>query len=162
MAKPVKEIWMKMLEEAAKTYPDAHEADHWNVDLGKNITNANITYLIDHGLATGLPRKRMGEIDSYAEITITSAGLDHVSEDGGLTAELGVVTVRIEAETIQALIAAQIEMTDATRQEKTLLRQQLQALSAEGHQRLASQLIRLGLEAAPRSIQWLKTLIDPG
>jgi hypothetical protein len=34
----------------------------------------------------------MGDIESYAEITITSAGLDHVSEDGVLTAELGVLT----------------------------------------------------------------------
>lgn len=159
MAKPDRKIWTEMLEAAAETYPDAVEADQWNTALGKSTANANITYLVDHGLVTGLARKRMGDIDSYAEITITSAGLDHVSEDGGLTAELGVITIRIEADTLQALLAAQIEMTDAPKHEKNLLRQQLQALSKEGHQRLASQLIHLGIEAAPRSIEWLKTLI---
>ncbi|WP_404462946.1 hypothetical protein LG331_09205 [Vreelandella aquamarina] len=161
VAKPDKKIWLEMLEAAADTYPDAVEADQWNTALGKSIANANITYLVDHKLVTGLARKRIGDIDSYAEITITSAGLDHVSEDGGLTAELGVVTVRLEAETLQTLLAAQIEKTDAPRHEKNLLRQQLRALSAEAHQRLASQLIHLGLEAVPRSIQALKTLIDP-
>lgn len=159
MAKPDRKIWTDMLEAAAETYPDPCVADKWNEALGKSTANANITYLVDHDLATGLARKRMGDIESYAEITITSAGLDYVSDDGGLTDELGVVTIRIEAETIQALVAAQIEMTDATRHEKDLLRQQLEALSKEGHQRLASQLIRLGLEAAPRSFEWLKTQI---
>ena len=161
MAKPDRVIWTEMLNAAAETYPDAVEADQWNTALSKSTANANITYLVDHGLVTGLSRRRMGDIDSYGEITITSAGLDHVSLDGGLTAELGVVTVRIERDTIQALVAAQIEMTDATRQEKTLLRQQLQALSKEGHQRLAKQLIQLGLEAVPNSIQWLQKLIAP-
>jgi hypothetical protein len=159
VAKPDKNIWTDMLEAAAETYPAPCVADQWNEDLGKSTANANITYLVDHDLVTGLARKRMGDIESYAEITITSAGLDYVSDDGGLTSELGIVTIRIEAETIQALVAAQIEMTDATRQEKNLLRQQLEALSKEGHQRLATQLIRIGLEAAPRSFEWLKTQI---
>ncbi|MCP1313002.1 MULTISPECIES: hypothetical protein [unclassified Halomonas] len=159
MAKPDKTIWIEMLEAAAETYPDDCEADQWNKKLGKSVANANINYLVEHNLVTGLARKRMGDIDSYGNITITSAGLDYVSQDGGLTAELGVVTIRLEAEAIQALVTAQIEMAEATRQEKNLLRQQLQALSKEGHQRLANQLIRLGLEGAPRSIEWLKTLI---
>jgi hypothetical protein len=81
-----------MLEAAAETYPDPCVADQWNEVLGKSTANANITYLVDHGLVTGLARKRMGDIESYAEIAITSAGLDHVSEDGVLTAELGVLT----------------------------------------------------------------------
>lgn len=159
MAKPDQALKEEILQAAAETYPASCEADQWNTTLDKDTVTTTISYLVDHGLVTGTPRKRMDEIASYADVKITSAGFDYISEDGGLTAELGVVTVRIEAETIQALVTAQIEMTDATRQEKNLLRQQLQALSKEGHQRLANQLIHLGLEAAPRSIEWLKTLI---
>jgi len=159
VAKPDQTLKDEILKAAAETYPAPCEADQWNTTLDKDTVTTTISYLVDHGLVTGTPRKRIDEIASYADVKITSAGFDYISEDGGLTAELGVVTVRIEAETIQALVTAQIEMTDATRQEKNLLRQQLQALSKEGHQRLANQLIHLGLEAAPRSIEWLKTLI---
>jgi hypothetical protein len=161
VAKPDQKLKNEILEAAADSFPNPREIDSWNQVLGKDVVTATVSYLKDHGLVEATGRVRMGVLDSFHDVTITSAGFDYLSEDGGLTAELGVVTVRIEAETIQALVTAQIEMADATRQEKNLLRQQLQALSKEGHQRLASQLIRLGLEAAPRSIQWLQTLIDP-
>jgi len=161
VAKPDQKLKDEILQAAAETYPAPCETDQWNTTLDKDTVTATISYLVDHGLVTGTPRKRIGEIASYADVKITSAGFDYISEDGGLTAELGVITVRLEAETLQTLLAAQIEKTDAPRHEKNLLRQQLQALSKEAHQRLANQLIHLGLEAVPRSIQALKTLIDP-
>lgn len=161
MAKPDQKLKDEILQAAAETNPAPCEADQWNTTLDKDTVTATISYLVDHGLVTGTPRKRMDEIASYADVKITSAGFDYISADGGLTAELGVITVRLEAETLQTLLAAQIEKTDAPRHEKNLLRQQLQALSKEAHQRLATQLIHLGLEAVPRSIQALKTLIEP-
>lgn len=161
MAKPDRALIPEMLEAAAEEFPNGIDPRRFNDEHGLEVVTATIGYMESHGLLKTIPRKRMGTIDSYAEITITHEGIDYISDDGGLTAELGVVTVRLEAETIHTLIMAQIECTDAPRHEKNLLRRQLEALPEEGLRHLTSQLIRQGLEAAPDAIRLLRTLIGP-
>ncbi|MDO0945940.1 hypothetical protein [Chromohalobacter israelensis] len=162
MAKPSRALMLEILERAAETNPDPCEMDSLNSDWGVSEVTATISYLVEHKLVTAIGRKRVWGIHSYAEVTITAAGLDYISDDGGLTAELGVVTVRLEAETIRTMIAAHIEMAEGSRHEKTLLRKQLEALPEEGLRHLTKQLIDSGLRAAPQTIQWLQTLIGHG
>ena len=45
-------------------------------------------------------------------------GIDFLTDDGGLSAILGVVTVKLHSDTIQALIAAKIDQAEISDSEK--------------------------------------------
>ncbi len=60
--------------------------------------------------------------------SITAAGLDFLADDGGLSAILGVVTVKVHADTIRDLIAAKIDTADLPVEKKSALKKQLAAL----------------------------------
>ncbi|WP_162619866.1 hypothetical protein [Salinicola acroporae] len=159
MAKPDMNLGNELLEKAADKNPQPLPIDDYNKALGKDVVTPTVSYLVQHGLAEGPARRRMGTLDSYAEITITAKGLDHISEDGGLTAQGKVITVRLEAQTIRDLVMAQVELSQAPKHEKTLIRRQLEALPEEGLKHLTSQLVQLALQATPNAIQTLKTLL---
>lgn len=162
MAKPDRTLMLEILEHAAESYPDPFDLDAFNSERGKAKVASTMAYLEEHGLAKGLARQRLADDTSYAEATITAAGMDYISDDGGLTSELGTVTVRIEAETIRTIIMAHAEKTEGSRHQKNRLRQQLEALPEEGLRHLTKQLIDAGLKATPQTIQWLQTLISTG
>lgn len=65
----------------------------------------NLAYLEEHGLVN--VDWNGARIDMKpASATITAKGLDFISDDGGLTAEFGVVTVNLHKDTIKELIFA--------------------------------------------------------
>lgn len=159
MAKPDMNLGNELLEKAAETNPEPFAIDDYNEAQGREVVTVTVAYLLQHGLVEASGRKRTWGIHSYAEITITAKGLDHISEDGGLTAQGKVITVRLEAQTIRDLVMAQVELSQAPKHEKTLIRRQLEALPEEGLKHLTSQLVQLALQATPNAIQTLKTLL---
>ena len=88
----------------------------------------------------------------------TPAGLDFLSEDGGLSAILGVVTVKLHADTIRDMIAAKIEAAPIPANEKSALKRHLAALSETGLKAATTDLVKIGLEHLPDAIHWLQTL----
>ncbi|MGM8931418.1 hypothetical protein [Salinicola halophyticus] len=159
MAKPDMELGNELLEKAAEANPQPLAIDDYNKARGKDAVTPVVSYMVQHGLVEGPARRRMGTLDSYAEITITAKGLDYISEDGGLTAQDKLVIVRLEAQTIRDLVMAQVELSQAPKHEKTLIRRRLEALPEEGLKHLTSQLVELALKATPDAIQTLRTLL---
>ena len=56
---------------------------------------------------------------------INHKGIDFLTDDGGLSAILGVVTVKLHSDTIQALIAAKIDQAEISDSEKSWLKKEL-------------------------------------
>lgn len=77
--------------------------------------SANLQYLVEHGLVT------FGDKLS-ATVKITAKGIDFLMDDGGLSAILGVVTVKLHSDTIQALLNTKIEQADIPPEEKSKLK----------------------------------------
>lgn len=112
----------------------------------------NLLYLEEHGLIdAGLQQGLDGDwMSSGAKIT--AAGLDFLANDGGLTAILGVVTVKLHDETIRDLIAARIQDSNLPPEEKTGLLAQLRELRGESIKHLTMKLLDAGLENLPAAL----------
>lgn len=118
----------------------------------KNRYVTNMLYLQDHGLIdSGLLQGVDGHWSSGGA-KITSAGLDFLAEDGGLTAILGVVTIKLHDETIRDLIAARIQASDLPPAEKTGLLDQLRELRGESIKHLTMKLLDVGMENLPAAL----------
>ena len=150
-----REYQRKMLELLATTYPQKYDirqmAKGWSQEEDQRYAS-NMLYLEEHGLVesevkialngnvlTGLPR-------------ITAKGMDYLSEDGGLTAELGAVTIKFHEDTLKQLIGKRIEESDLPKQEKSKLLEQLSSLPGEVIKKLTLKLVDTGLANWPAAL----------
>lgn len=121
---------------------------------------ANLLYLEEHGLIeAGLQQSLDGQwVSSGARIT--ARGLDFLADDGGLTAILGTVTVRLHDDTIKYLIGARIEQSDLPEAEKHSLLNQLKELRGESLKHLTMKVLDAGLENAPKLLPLLQQFLS--
>lgn len=78
--------------------------------------SANLQYLAEHGLVVFDDKTRI-----TSTVKITAKGIDFLMDDGGLSAILGVVTVKLHSDTIQALLN-KIDQADIPPEEKSKLK----------------------------------------
>jgi hypothetical protein len=95
---------------------------------------------------------------AFGQSIITAAGLDFLEDDGGLSAILGVVTVKLHADTIRDLIDAKIETSSLPAEEKSKLRKALAGLSEAGLREVITGLVKIGLNHLPDAAHWLHSL----
>lgn len=141
--------WKQIIREYDEEHPD--------------VVTFNLYYLSEHGLVQ-LNGYRNVEM-SYRPIAsagITAKGIDFIQEDGGLSAILGTVMVKLHADTIRDLIEAKIlRNEEIPPEEKSSLLKSLRAMPEEAMRQLTHKLIGYGLEQAPSAwaaiIQSLKT-----
>jgi hypothetical protein len=79
----------------------------------------------------------------------SSLPLDFLADDGGLSAILGVVTVRLDATTIRDLIAAKVDAAAIPIEEKSVLKRNLAALSETALKGATTDLVKAGLDHLP-------------
>ena len=119
---------------------------------------ANLRYLEEHGLCeSGVVIGADGHL-AFGESTISAAGLDFLEDDGGLSAILGVITVRLPADTIRTLIEAKIEASSIPTEEKSRLRKALANLSEASLKAATTDLVKSGLDHLPDAVHWLRSL----
>ena len=129
-----------------------------DLQLSEDQAAANLRYLEEHGLCeSGLMIGADGHF-AFGESTITAAGLDFLADDGGLSAILRVVTVRLHADTIKSLIEAKIEASSIPTEEKSRLRKALAHLSESRLQAATTDLVKIGLDHLPDAVHWLGSL----
>ena len=128
------------------------------------VVAANLAYLCEHGLADanihissdGMHRA------SFSRAKISARGLDFLEDDGGLSAILGVVTVKLHEESLKALLIDRIEQSDENDTIKGELVKQVKALPAEGLKTLATKALEAGLATMPNAVSmihsWLTQL----
>ncbi len=125
---------------------------------------ANASYLAEHGLLVSGFRR----ISTFAGVTfqhagetsITAAGLDFLQDDGGLSAILGVVTVRIDAGQWAELLASRIEQSEnLTHEERSSLAAAVRNLPAKAIEKLSSKMLDWAVDhwqdALPLLHKWL-------
>ena len=122
----------------------------------RHITN--LLYLEAHGLIqAGLTQFHDGTWASDATPKITHKGLDFLADDGGLSAILDVVTIKIHDDTIRSLIEARIQAADLPPEEKTGLLNQLRELRGESIKHLTMKLLDVGVESLPTLLRLIQT-----
>jgi len=121
--------------------------------------HANLFYLEEHGLISSLA-KREHSIGAKRMIftgIITARGLDFLEDDGGLSAILGAVTIKLDRENIRKLLELKIESLDIPQDKKRGISATIRDLSSDAMRHLCIKLIDLGLDSAPDVYHLLQT-----
>ncbi|WP_141245475.1 hypothetical protein [Mesorhizobium sp. WSM3864] len=151
-----RELQRKQLEMLSDVYPDAMRK--FPVIEGADFASytANLRYLADHALVEAEWVRMMNGPPSPKWARITAAGLDFLEDDGGLSAILGVVTVRLHEDTIKSLLVEQVEKSAAPATVKSKLVEQIKALPAEMTKALTIEAMKAGLANIPEIAGWLQ------
>lgn len=133
----------ELLSRMQKVYPDTlTQID--DIDLPTLVSQ--LSYLEGHGLCdAGLMPNMVGY--SWIGCRITVAGLDFLADDGGLTAILGVVTIKLHADTVRDLLAAKVDSSELPPAKKSAIKSALQKLSGTALQAATGDLVKMGFGA---------------
>lgn len=153
-----RDLQLQLLRAGAAAYP--HDAIPPTVE-GKDAENhlaAQLFYLAEHRLITNYTQLGLGGYISFAPYIITAAGLDFLADDGGLTAILGVVTVKLHEDTIKDLLIKHIESEPGSdSMVKSELIKQVKSLPAEGLKTLTTKTLEAGIAALPSLVPLIRT-----
>lgn len=128
------------------------------------LVYANLVYLHGHGLVEvikpnfNIPISSRDDELLFSSARITSQGIDFLENDGGLSAILKVVTVKLHEETLTALLQRRIQESDIPPADKSALTKQLESLGDEGAKHLLLKALDAGLAQAPNAMEWLTNL----
>ena len=148
--------------EPAGTYDLAEEMGQTEIDRNVLITNA--LYLQGHGLIiSGFQETQaIGVFGQYFEniSRITPRGQDFLLDDGGLSAVLGVVTIKIHEDSVRALLLAKVENSDLPAEQRSALAEAIRSLPATAARTAIDKLIGLGVQHLPNGFHELHTWLD--
>lgn len=150
-----REFQKEILETLAKAYPETQTFSFIKARYTENNTEiqkskeviANLCYLGEHGLVENTEHNSVGTINISSKIT--AKGLDFLADDGGLSAILGVVTIKIHDDTLRELIEMKIMASDLSQPDKKKWTDALRELPAESIKHLTMTILDKGLENLP-------------
>lgn len=113
----------------------------------------NMLYLIGHHLLKyktykmydPLTERTEYNIEDINEVIITSQGIDFLAHDGGLSSILGVVTIKLHNDTLQALLTDRIDQAEISDAEKSSLKNALSTIKEAG----LAKITEMAIENAP-------------
>ena len=149
----------RLLGALGEAYPRESVVEFGFAGLDHNVLAVNLRYLEEHGL---IKVTWMGDVELGAPpqaAIVTAKGVDFLQDDGGLTAVLGVVTVRLEAETLRALLQRKIIEVEGDALVKQRLMDQLRSLPGEALKNVVLRVVDAGINNAPRALEILQGAI---
>lgn len=149
----------QILTTAINTYPDWVDCANGINDQAAIDVIHEIRYLEELGLLQVRAPRYLELLSHQVSIKATAKGIDFMQDDGGLSAVLDVVTVRLDDDTIKGLIASRIQKSDLSQTEKRKYLDTLRELPADATKHAAQKLVEMGLENSPKAIPWIGTLL---
>jgi len=134
----------KILEVLGSVYPEPLGARIYLLgDPDKVLLRANLAYLGELGLVESIlpAAEQRAHVPRINATKITAKGLDFLEQDGGLSAILGTVTVKLHADTIRDLLETRIMESQLPATEKKRFVDQLKELPGEALKTLTNKLI---------------------
>lgn len=121
----------------------------------------NLAYLSEHGLIKAAWHKSFDGIFQPLDAAITAKGLDFLADDGGLSAILGVVTVKLHEDTLKAILLDAVSGSHEPETVKAKLVEQIKGLPAELTKQAVLEAAKAGLQAAPSLAAMLGRWLAP-
>jgi hypothetical protein len=119
----------------------------------------NLLYLQEHGLCESGVIFSLDGHASYSGAKITAKGLDFLEDDGGLSAILNTVTVKIHADTLRHLLERKIDASELQPAEKSKLIAALKKLPGKALETATNDLIQQGINNLPNFVEWLSKIV---
>ena len=95
---------------------------------------ANLWYLWQHELIDASDATCIGMPPDLDGVRITARGIDFLEDDGGTSAILRTVTIRLDADALRALIDARVQSSDLPDAQKSVLRHAIRSLPGQALQ----------------------------
>jgi hypothetical protein len=151
-----REAHRKMLMDAAEAFPQRVSWDDGEFEgLSDADVAGNLIYLEQHGLIeAGISMGLDGHFSIFGS-KITAKGLDFIQDDGGYSAILGTVTIKIHEESLKELIALRISEAHLESADKKKWTDALRALPADSIKHLSMKLIDIGMTHGQDGMHWL-------
>ncbi len=140
---PSRAVQREILERLLESYPGRTNVD-WQDEFPHLMKE--LAYLRDHGLVKATFSGAFGAHEYVSGVQLTHKGVDFLQQDGGLSAILGVVTIRLHEDTIKILVEAKIQSSDLPPTDKKRWIDQLRSLPADATKHLALKLVDMGLD----------------
>lgn len=151
-----RQVQRELLGKLADAYPKKLTTMEMRDVCDRSIASANLAYLREHGLVTYLEKQVLSGEPIPSNVQITARGIDFLADDGGLSAVLGVVTIKLHQDTLQALLATAIDRAKLPPEEKKTMLDRFRSLSSTGMTALIEQLVSKGVENAPDAIDAIR------
>lgn len=148
----------KMLLRLAENYPEPVARSEITQLFPEDRRDMNLVYLADHGLIR-MRHQPTSSGRGYSNATITHVGMDFLANDGGLTAILGTITVRLHEDTIKSLLIEKVRASEGDASVKGRLINAIRALPAESTKALAQALVSQALDHLPPTLTALRKLV---
>ena len=148
----------EILVTLAGAYPSPIELDSLAATYGDSAVLKNLVYLKQLELIDAKVAELLGGPMRVVAPRINAKGLDFLQDDGGLSAVLNVVTVKLHADTIRDLLAQKVQSSNLPTTEKESLLTHLRTLPRTALEKATEHLVEAGIQAIPDVAQWLQTL----
>lgn len=130
-----------------------------------DILAAHVRYLADCGLVVSgfEPRDTLGADSNWIQKTetmLTARGHDYLSDDGGLTRELGTLVVRMDEEQVKAMLSDRVEQSTLPAAERSRLLTALRNAPAKALETLVAEVTKKGVESLPNVAQLLHSVLQ--
>jgi len=149
----------KILEVLYESYPENVGTDELVAQTGLDEADIAISciYLDEHELVAAEISQTLDSsmAESVVWAKITARGIDFIRDDGGLSAILGVVTVKLHEETIRDLLLGGVAASPAPEAEKSALREAIKKAPATAFNSVVQGLIGVAMSKGPEAVQFL-------
>lgn len=159
-----REMQLAILTELSEVYPASIRMDE-KYEFGTDIYRkfvANLAYLEAHKLISEksiLMPNTYGDYNAIPNISaITHTGMDFLADDGGLSAILGTVTIKFEAEQFRTILESMILSSNLPTERKQTMIDTLRELPAESIKHLTTRIVDVGWD----NLDSLMTIIQNG
>lgn len=145
-----REMQLAILTELSEVYPasiDMGEKYEYGTDIHRKFV-ANLAYLEAHKLISEksvLVSRSVG--GHYAQPSLSSIahiGMDFLADDGGLSAILGVVTIKFETEQFRIFLESMIRSSSLPTERKQTMIDTIRELPAESIKHLTTKIVDVG------------------
>lgn len=147
----------QILEALAACYPN-NSTDV--IDVQSSADLANLCYLKEHELVKASLRPTLGGTLMFQGAQITAKGMDFLADDGGLSAILGAITIKLHADSIKELLNLRIASLDIPAEKRNWLQDQVNSLSGETLKVITKSLVEQGLNHIPDLFSWAQAIMQ--
>lgn len=159
-----RDLQLEMLNKMASVYPFPYNfgSEIETMDEAKSdVFCANLYYLQEHGLISSQSIKiSVDNIYTLGPTKLTAKGADFIADDGGLSAILGVVTVRFEAEQLRQILEVKIRLSDLDPERKQSMISALRELPAESIKHLTTKILDTGWDSLPTLMVLIQSFLS--
>jgi len=160
-----RKLQLELLEKMSSTYPEFY-------DFGKeykhgtdeyHLVVSNLYYLQQHNLIEQRSLLQSSSMGGYKNLqinlpTINHNGMDFLANDGGLSAILSTVTIKIDAEQFRQILLMKVNESDLPSDQKSQITSVLRELPAENIKHLSTKLLDLGWDNLSSLMQLIQNI----